>query len=174
MTRKGFTLVELLILIVVLPSVMVVISGIFATFLRDVPRDTRLLQQNTSVLNMTSHLARDMDRAEGLPDSVDALRSDDHTLLIQWPERLVCYQLHDGGVTRTALPAEGQTQSADVRTWQFRDAEIAWQCRRQGDSAYAVELRTHLRRRVAGHVMEKLANSHVYFVDALGKAREIE
>lgn len=163
---------ELLIVIVVVPLVMITINGIFATFIRDVPRDTRLLQQNTSVLDMTRHLARDMDRAEGLPDSVGALRRDERTLLIAWPDRTICYRRQDGAVTRTVLAGDGSETPAGA--WRFRDAVIAWQCRHQNERAYALELHTHLRQRVAGRMMDKLANSHVYFLNALGKAREIE
>lgn len=171
--RKGFALIELLVFVVILPVAMVAISAIFATFFRDIPRETRLLQQNTSLLDMTRHLAGDMDRAEGLPDSVDALHRDDRTLLIRLPDRVVCYRLQDGGITRTVLDREGQDASDAVRTWRFDDAVIAWQCRRQGERAYAVELRTLFRHRAEGRFRDRLVNSHVYFVNALGKAHEV-
>lgn len=172
--RKGFALIELLVVVVVLPVAMVAISAIFATFFRDVPRQTRLLQQNTSVLDMTRHLAKDMDRAKGLPDSFDTLHSDDRTLLVELSDRVVCYQLQDDGITRTVLGPKDSDDSDGVRTWRFRDAVITWRCRRQGERAYAVELQTRFRYRTEGRFIDKLAGSHIYFVNALGKALEVK
>ena len=172
--RKAIALIELLVVVVVLPFVMIVISGIFATFIRDIPRDTRLLQQNTTVLDMLQHMRADMDRADGLPESVGALRSGEDTLLIELPEHVVCYRWADGAVTRTAWEQDGQEEPEVGGTWRFPDAVIGWQRWKQGERAYAVELRTHLQQRVDGRLFDKLANSHVYFVNALGKAGAVE
>ncbi len=172
--RKGLSLIQMLVVIVVLPSVMIVISGIFATFIRDIPRDTRLLQQNTTVLDMLGRLHDDMDRAASLPESVGAAHSDEHTLLIELPEHVVCYQLQDGAVTRTVRHQDGQADQEVTGVWQFPQAVISWQRWKQGERAYAVELRTHLQQRSDGRLMDKLANSHVYFVNAFGKAHEVK
>ncbi|MBN1359723.1 MAG: type II secretion system protein [Sedimentisphaerales bacterium] len=171
--RKGLTLIELLVLITILPIVMLVLSRIFATFLRDIPREARLMEQNVPLRDMTRNLALDVDRAEGLPDSAGSLHADEFTLLIELPEGVACYQWQDGAVTRTLRPDNGQEDSVVERSWEFPDAVVQWQRRWRNERACAVELRTRLRHRVEGKMVEKLANSHVYFVNALGKAREI-
>ena len=50
--RKAFTLVEMLLVITVAPLMLVVISRIFATFIQDIPRETRVVQQSTTMLDM--------------------------------------------------------------------------------------------------------------------------
>jgi type II secretory pathway pseudopilin PulG len=172
--RKAFALIELLVVITVLPFVMIAISGIFRTFIRDIPRDTRLLQENTAVLDMLRHLRGDIDQAASLPESVDATRSNEHTLLIELPELVVCYHLQDGAATRTAWRRDGQEDQQVTGVWRFPHAVISWQRRSQGGRAYAVELRTHLQQRVDGRLTDRLANSRVYFVNALGKASEVQ
>ena len=172
--RKAFTLIEVLVMITILPFVMIVISGIFTTFIRDIPRDTRLLQQNTTVLDALRRVRNDMDRATRLPESVGARHNNEHTLLIELPDHVVCYELQDGAMTRTVLDQDGQPDP-EVRTvWKFPQAVISWQTWKQDERAWAVELRTHLRQRVDGRLRDKLANSHVYFVNALGKAQEVK
>jgi prepilin-type N-terminal cleavage/methylation domain-containing protein len=172
--KKAFTLIELLVVIVVLPSVMVVISGIFRTFFRDIPRDTRLLQENTTLFDMLQCIRADMDQANSLPESTGGTRSGASSLLIELPEHVVCYQLQDGAVTRTTLQQNAQAQPEAERTWRLPDAMIAWQRWKRGGDAYAVEVRTHLQQRVDGRLFERLKNSHVYFVNELGKVGTVE
>ncbi len=172
--RKAFALVEVLVMITIAPLVMIAISGIFRTFIRDIPRDTRLLQENTAVLDMLRHLHDDMDGAVRLPDSAGATRSNEHALLIELPELVVCYQLQDGGATRTVWRRDGQEDREVAGVWRFPHAVISWQRRSQGERACAVELRTHLQQQIDGRPADRLANSHVYFVNALGKASEVQ
>ena len=167
--RKAFSLMEMVVVIVVLPVAFLMISGIFVTLMRDIPRDTRLLQENTSVLDMTDQIAEDMDRANGLPDSAGAARSDEQTLLIALPEGIACYRQVDGGVTRDMLE-----QANSDHTWQIPDAVVAWRRRQQDGRACALELETLLRRTDKDRWREKFANSRVFFIDGLGKAGEIE
>lgn len=167
--KKAFTLMEVLVVIVTLPIAFFLTSRVLVTLLRDIPSDARLLQQNTSVLNMTQRIAEDMDRAEALPNTAGALSSNAQTLLIQLPQAVVCYQRTDNGFTRSLV---GQT--TPDHTWQMPDATVAWTRWERDGQAYAVELETHLERRMGQRSLEKFANAHVYFVDGIGKVDEIE
>lgn len=169
MRRKAFSLVEMLVVITVLPFAAIAFSGLFATSVRDVPRMTRIVQENTSVLDLVRHIRDDIDAAVGLPDAFAEVRSDDRTLLIDLPEGAICYRIDEAGVTRTVL---GQAEPQTEGVWRFRDAVIAWRRWQQGEEAHAVEVRTFLRERIAGKAREKLANSHVYFVGGLAQAEE--
>ena len=40
--RKAFTLVEVLVLTALVPTVMIVVSGVFATLIRDIPKTSRI------------------------------------------------------------------------------------------------------------------------------------
>lgn len=173
MTRRAFTLIEILVVISVLPFVAMAFSSLFATFIRDVPRMTRIVQENTSVLDLVRHIRDDVDAAIGFPESFGDVKSDERTLLIALPENVIRYQVEDSGVTRTVLGREEQAQPQSEGAWRFRDAVIRWRLRGQGEEARAVEVRTFLRERISGKTRERLANSHVYFIDGLGRADAI-
>jgi type II secretory pathway pseudopilin PulG len=121
-TKKAFTLVEILAVLVTIPVVLLLGSRIFVAVVRDVPKDVRLLQQNALVLDITRCIAEDMDRAEGLPQSTGTFSSDPQTLLIQLPEAVACYQQSGETVTRTVIGREEGPE-----TWDVPDATIAWQ-----------------------------------------------
>ena len=81
--RKGFTLVELLVVIIVLPFVMLVLDGLFSTLIRDIPRSYRVVQENTSLLSMLEQMQQDIDKAKGLPESFDGHTASGELLLIE-------------------------------------------------------------------------------------------
>jgi prepilin-type N-terminal cleavage/methylation domain-containing protein len=101
--RKAFTLVELLVVVTVLPFALVAVSGVYATFIRDVPAATRVLQENTTVLHLLEQMRRDVDEATGLPEQFEGQRANAHTLLIAQPGRMIRYQIEDGRIVRTLL-----------------------------------------------------------------------
>ena len=162
--RKGFSLVELLVVVIVLPFATIALSRVFATFIRDVPRMTRVVEQNTTVLDMLTQLRKDMDSAVAMPDTFDATRSDADTLLIQRPQDVLCYQRADGAVTRTVLTPDPQPDDPDVRTWTFPDAVVEWTPCRQAETSYAVEVRTLVRQRIGSKLKDKMVNSYVLFI----------
>ena len=67
--RKGFSLVELLVAMVILSFVSVVLAGLFTTIISDIPRSYRVVQVNTSLLSMLKQMRSDIDAAKGLPES---------------------------------------------------------------------------------------------------------
>lgn len=168
MRRKAFTLVEVLVVITVLPIVAIAFSGLFATFTRDVPRLTRMVQENTSVLDLARHIHDDVDAAVALPDAAHEWTSDDRTLLIGLPERVICYRIDEDGVTRTVL-AGGQGEPQTEGIWRFRDAVIAWRLQRRADRAHALEVQTSLKERLSGKIRQRFANSHLCFLGGLAQ-----
>ena len=185
--RKAFTLIELLVVVTVLPIVMVAISGVYATFIRDVPRTTRVLQENTTVLDLLGQMRRDVDGAVGLPERFEGQHASERTLLIEQPGHVICYQIEDGRVVRTLFVVTPSGVSSDAptgtrqtgppsqeqRLWRMRDAVIAWRLWEQDGRAYAVEIHSHVKQRVDGFLREKLANTQVFFLHGLVKEGEI-
>ena len=177
--RKGFTLVELLVVIIVLPFVMLVLNGLFSTLIRDIPRSYRVVQENTSLLSMLDQMQQDIDKAKGLPESFAGHTTDDKLLLIELAEGTICYQLKDGQVLRCKLtdnqqspPAAGIVQNPallgalEQKVWSVPHAKVEWQVWRKDRGGYAVEVKTHIEHNVQGHWEKKMANSHLYFVGA--------
>ena len=171
--RKAFTLVEMVVVLAVLPFVTIALSRIFATFIRDVPRMTRVVERNTTVLDMVRQLRDDMDRAVALPDAIEGRHSDDRTLLVGLPHRVVCYRLGQGRAVRSVLPQDGQAEAQDEHTWTFPDAVVTWSRWKQDETAYAVELHTLVKQRIGSQLKDKLPNSYVLFVGGMGKGGEL-
>ncbi len=173
--RKGFTLVELLVVIIVLPFVMLVLDGLFSTLIRDIPRSYRVMQENTSLLSMLGQMQQDIDRAKGLPESFDEYTTSNKLLLIELAEGMICYQLKDDKVLRLRTRDEGRgTRDASIvnrlssvsQSWSMPHAKVEWQVWRKDRGGYAVEVQTHIEHNVQGHWEKKMANSHLYFVGA--------
>jgi len=188
--RKGFTLVEILVIIVVLPFVLVVLDGLFRTLLHDIPWSWRLVQQNTTVLNMLEQLQQDTDKAKGLPKSFAGRTASDELLLIELTDGVVCYQLKDGRVIRRKLTDTRDSSEPDSETtfrqtlrrslrrtyagyaeqervWSLPNTKIQWQVWARNGKGYAVQAETYSEQKVRGQWKKKMARSHLYFVGAL-------
>ncbi len=171
--RKAFTLIEILTVITILPVVMIIISGVYATFIRDIPRTTRVLQQNTTVLNLLEQVRRDMDqavavRAEDSRPQVPNLAGG--TLLIEQPGRVLRYEFGNGQVVRTVVTSDERRATSDdePRLWRMPDAVVNWRLWTRDGDRYAVEIHSYVRQWVRSHLTKKLAGSHVFFVNGLG------
>jgi len=174
--RKGFTLVELLVVITVLPFVMLVLDGLFSTLIRDIPRSYRVMQENTSLLSMLEQMQQDIDKAKGLPESFDEYTTSNKLLLIELAEGMICYQLKDEKVSRYSTrinpptagfdrnPALPGQESRIETVWSVPHAKVEWQVWRKDGGGYAVEVQTRIEHKVGGHWEKKMANSHLYFV----------
>ncbi|MBN2133786.1 MAG: prepilin-type N-terminal cleavage/methylation domain-containing protein [Sedimentisphaerales bacterium] len=171
--RKGFTLVEVLVIVAITPILAVALSGMFRVFVRDIPQGARLLQQNTSVLDMLGNVRRDVDRAVALPQRFQDVQTDDHRLLVELPEGTVSYELRDGEVARTTL-SPNSAAAPEQRLWSVPKAVVTWKPWKQDQTAYAVEVHTTVQHRIRGKWHNKFANSHVFFLRGLGKDQAIK
>ena len=178
--RRAFTLIEVLVVLAVMPFVLVLISGVYATFIRDIPRATRVLQVNTTVLDALRQIRRDVEGAIGLPEQFADRHAGARTLLIEQPGRVICYELDEGRIVRTLLrgaaskdtEAAASSPQAPERIWPVPGAVIAWRLWVRDGTAYAVEIRSHIQQRINGRLREKLANSQVFFLQELVKEDE--
>jgi prepilin-type N-terminal cleavage/methylation domain-containing protein len=186
--RRAFTLIEVIVVVIVLPSVLLVIGGVYTTFIRDIPRATRILQVNTTVLDALRQMRRDVDGAVGLPEQFADRHAGERTLLVEQPGRVICYQIEADRIVRTAFavtpsgvssnaptsllpagaPAEGQ------RIWRVPEAVIVWRPWVRDGRAYAVEIHSCVKQRIDRVVREKLANSQVFFLQELVKESKIQ
>jgi prepilin-type N-terminal cleavage/methylation domain-containing protein len=124
--RKGFTLVELLVVVVVLPFVFILFDGLFKTIVGEIPMSVRVVQENTSLLNMLGQLQRDVDKAKGLPESFADRTANDQLLLIELKEGVICYQLKEGEVFRHKLTDPPQGKAEEPRVWSLPHASVKW------------------------------------------------
>jgi prepilin-type N-terminal cleavage/methylation domain-containing protein len=171
--RRGHSLVELLVAMSIFAIVSIVVSKLFITIISDIPRSYRIVQENTSVLNMIEQMHKDVDLAKGLPESFAEYTTDKNLLLIELPDGIVCYQLKDGKVLRRSLPAARENYEEDTKVWSVPNAKIEWQVLRNNSVGYAVEVKTHIEHNVRARSEEKMAGSYLYFAGAFRKVVEL-
>ena len=164
--RKGFTIIEVLTVVIVLPFLIIVLDGLFRTLINDIPRSHQLVQVKTSLLNMLEKMQQDIDKAKGLPETYNEYTAGDKMLLIDSPEGMICYQLKDDKVFRHNFTEMQKTNVAETKYWSVPHAKVQWKVWRKDTSGYAVEVRTHIEHKVRNHLEKKMANSHLYFVGA--------
>jgi prepilin-type N-terminal cleavage/methylation domain-containing protein len=167
--RKGFTLVELLVVVIVLPFVFLLFDGLFKTIAGEIPMSVRLIQENTSLLNMLRQLQKDTDEARDLPKSFAGRTANEQLLLIELSDGVICYQLKDGHVIREKLMNTSQGKTEEPRIWPVPHAKIEWKVWERNGLGYAVQTNVHLEYGRRGQWIQKMAHSHLYFVGALGK-----
>lgn len=165
--RKGFTIVEMLTVVIVLPFLLIVIDGLFRTLIKDIPRSHQVVQVNTSLLSILKEMQQDIDKAKGLPETYNEYTTGDKMLLIDLPEGMICYQLKDDKVLKHNLTDNQSNNALEQKKWSVPHAKIQWKVWRKDRSGYAVEVRTHIEAKVKSQWEKKMVNSHLYFVGAL-------
>ncbi|HUT30881.1 MAG TPA: hypothetical protein VMX13_13900 [Sedimentisphaerales bacterium] len=163
MTRRGFSITEVLILVVVLASISIVFAPLFSTLFNHIPRSYRVAQENTQLLDMLGWMRRDIEAGEQLPESFGGHKANDKSLLIESAKGVICYQLQDGKVLRLRLTDNEQRDGGNPEVWSVPNAAIEWAVWKKANKGYAVEVRTYINYAVGRHVEKKMDNSHVYF-----------
>ena len=163
-TREGMTLVEVLIVTITIPAIAIAFGSLFKTFVRDIPRASQVVQQNTTLQNVLKQLRRDVDAAKALPAAFRQYETNDRLLLIELEDAVVCYRIEDGEVLREEL-SDGQAKAGAATTaWSVPNAEIHWRVWRENSRGYAVEVKTYIKHKLRKKCQKKMANSHLYFL----------
>jgi prepilin-type N-terminal cleavage/methylation domain-containing protein len=165
---RGFTLVEILAALVLLTAAMFALAPATRTLVGEIPQSYRIVQANTSVLNMLGRMREDVDGAKGLPESFGRHTSDANMLFIELSDGVICYQLKEGEVLRYRLVGDAGGDSEARTIWPAPNAVIEWRVWRRDGKGYAVEVRFWIDYAFDGRVEKRMGNSHVYFVGATG------
>ena len=111
--RKGYLLVEILVVL----AVMAMVGGIFdrflVTFAFDLPRDSRLIQENITLCNAVSHIRTDVASAKTL-SQIGVNSNEPNTLLVELPNGIVSYKFSNGRILRSFI---GRRQGCDSREY---------------------------------------------------------
>jgi type II secretory pathway component PulJ len=161
--RKGFSLIELLVIVTILPFILIVIDGLFSSMLSDVPRSWNTMQNNSTLLNMLQQMEQDIDAAQDLPLSIDGYTADDKLLLIERTNQVIHYQLKNDRVFRYGF-ADNQNIAELTRSWSLPKTIIQWRVLRQNGKGYAVEIQHHIEYTLRGHLIKKMENSNMFFI----------
>jgi hypothetical protein len=170
--RKGYLLVELLTVI----AILMILGGTFVTLsgkvILGIGRSYRLIQTNTSMLNMLGQLRSDVNGGKGFSESFDKYRAGEETLLIESEAGVICYQLKEGEIARYSPADVEGIGNEEVTIWPIRNGRVKWQVWRKDGDGYAVEVQSYIEDKTSGHLQKKMANSHLYFVGSYKKARD--
>lgn len=164
--RKGMTLIEIIVIILVLPVFMLAFDRMFKTVGTDVPRSYRVVNENTSLMYMLEKLQQDMDVAKGLPRTYGSYSVSDKQFLIEQDDCVICYRFEGSEVLRYRLTDNSGGNDESQNSWGLPHAVIRWKILERNGSGYAVEVRKHIEHEVLGHLEKKLANSYIYYVGA--------
>jgi prepilin-type N-terminal cleavage/methylation domain-containing protein len=190
--RKGFTLTEMMVVIIILPFVMFLLDGLFGTLLTEIPRSCRMAQQGSMLLGLLEQINRDVGEAKSLPAEFAGRTAGDGLLLVELPEGVIGYQIEEGHVTRSKLTSATPGEPEQERVWSIPNSKIEWQVwqkdgapslslrarpelvegtpARAGPNGadrvlggYAVEVKSHVELKVHGRMEKKMARTHLFY-----------
>ncbi len=163
--RKGYTLTELMAVLFFFPVAALVLDGLFRTLVRDIPRSSDIVRENTSLLSALEHIQDDIQKAGRLPEAVEGYAADANALLIEHPDEVIRYESKGGKILRHKLGKDRNDSQAPT-VWSVPNAEIQWRLWKKDGLGYAVEVHTHIKYKLRERFQEKMANSHLYFLGA--------
>ena len=165
--RKGMTLVEMLVVLLVLPFAVMALDALFHTMLSDFPWSFGLVQENATLLNMLERVHQDVSVAKGLPTSFGPHTTNDKVLLIELADGTFSYQFEDGKLTRRHVADVQADDLGDTTVWSLPNSVVQWSVWRRGEKGYAVEVNAYMRHKLRTKYQKKMANSHVYFLGTI-------
>ncbi|MBN2312874.1 MAG: type II secretion system protein [Sedimentisphaerales bacterium] len=158
--RKGFTLVEMLVIVIIVPVLFIFLDGLFRTLLADIPRSHRIAQESITLHHLLEQIQEDMDNAEGLPQSVEGFSVNDKQFLIDRPEGVISYQQENDRIVRRQL-------TGGEKVWSLPHTKVAWKIWEKNSQGYAVEVSAHFEYKTCGKWKKTLANSHLFYGGAI-------
>ncbi len=164
---NGFTLVEIMVVVVTLPFLFVIMDGLFRTLLAEIPWSWRIAQENTTVLNMLEQMHQDMDKAKGLPKSFAGRTANDNLILIELADGVICYQLKNGQVIRGKPTNLRNGEVEETRVWSVPHAKVEWRVWTENGQGYAVETQTSIEYKKRGQWNRKMARAYLFFAGVL-------
>jgi hypothetical protein len=167
--RKGYLLVEMIVILSVLTLVLLITGRFFRTFAYELPRDFRLVQEGCVLNNAVSHIRADVASAKVLSESVDD-SAEPVLLVMKLPDGMVSYEFNDGRILRRVVGAQ-ETAARDT-IWLVPHGRIEWRVWRRDQTGYVVELRTCIEYKDLGHIQRKMANSYLFFAETVWETAE--
>lgn len=175
MTRKGFTLIEMLGVLGVMVTFSLALTELLNALFAEVPRTQRMVAENSAMIDMLEYLQRDIDAAISLPEKRWPYQSDPNTILIERNDGMVVYQVKQDSVVRKILfTLEGHNEPREISR-PLTHARLEFRLIRNGQEAYATEVDTWIEQAVGGHSRRRLENSHIFYLGSYpAQARDYE
>jgi type II secretory pathway component PulJ len=154
--RKGYTLMETMVVVFITMVLMTPICRLFRVILYELPKDSRLVQENIVLLDAVRHIRCDV--ASAIAVSQEADDTSGTTLIIQQSAGVIYYEFGDGRIVRRKTDAIPE----DI-VWSLPHGKVETRIRDAEQTGYAVELVTFIEDRDLGHARKKMANNYLCF-----------
>ncbi len=168
--RKGYFLTEMMVVLFVMAIIMVTLERFFRTFTYDLPRNSCLIQENSTFNNVVSHIRADVVLAKTLSESVNG-PDEPNALLMKMQDGVVSYKFSDGRIIRS-FAGGGANAAAEDIVWSVPHGRIEWRVWNKDKAVYAVEISTCIEDKSFGHIRKKMANNNLFFAGALRETAE--
>jgi prepilin-type N-terminal cleavage/methylation domain-containing protein len=164
--RKGFSLVELITVLAIIAVISIPLSRLFKVMIYDIPKSCKLVESNTSILDVLKYVRKDIHSAKSFPQSFQEYSTDTNSLLIERQDGTVCYLLQDEKISRIVI-----NDANEKIIWQIPNGKIEWQVWRKNGVGYAVEVKKCVELKSYNRADKKMENSYVYFAGAYKEAK---
>ncbi|MCX5633719.1 MAG: hypothetical protein NTW93_08620 [Phycisphaerae bacterium] len=164
--RKAFSLVECVTIIAVIAVISIPLSRLFKVMIYDIPKSCKLVESNTSILDVLKHIRKDINSAKGFPQSFQEYSTDANSLLIEQQGSVICYLLQDGKISRIVIG-----DAKEKITWQIPNGKIEWRVWRKNGEGFAVEVKKCVELKSYNRADKKMENAYVYFAGAYKEAK---
>ena len=161
--RRGFTLVELLIVIMTLPLIALAADRLFRELVIDAPRSLDVVSQNDSVVRMLIRLQEDVGRATQVLPAYEGHVSDENLLLLKNGTQVIGYKKSKDRVERHELSNPDETNRI-ATLCVAPQATINWSVWPSEDSPSALKVHTSVQHRRS--LKQKLASNYLFFIGA--------
>jgi len=154
--RKGYLLIELLVVLFISLLLAVFFGRLWRTFIFELPRGYRLVQESATLNNLVGYIQADVASAKTLSQSAG------DSLLIETAQGVISYKFEQGLILR-----QKADDAQNPISWSVPHGKIEWQVRNTGRNGSAVEVITYIEDRDLGHIRKKMANSNLFFTGSV-------
>ena len=169
--RKGMTLMEIVVGVVLLGAVSVVALALFNALVGDIPRAKRALDTHAELCRMLRRMRQDVDAATALPAGAAVGDAAKAPLSVSQADGVVSYEMRPGRVVRSKRGPGGKPISREALVWDVPHALVRWGVW-QGGGGSAVEVHTAVEVATGEHTQKKLTNAHLFFLGATAAVGE--
>ena len=148
---RGYTLIEMLIIIAVLAIVITLSVKPFRTIISDIPRSSRIFQAWNTTTEVMKQLKADVEQSSRIIDLSDGL------LTLEHGDSKIVYTFLDGKISRKASTDNSES------LWKIPHVKINTQLWISDNIPYAIEITTWNQQNITGREQKRLRQSFVYY-----------
>lgn len=165
--RKGFMLVEVLLMLAIVAALSGALAAVFRTALWEIPHSLRLVQAHKSLISAVERIGRDISEARSIPPGSTGRETGKNRLLIELSGQTVFYEVQDDRVTRTVVNAGANGGAGEKTAWSIPYGRIRWVPLNTEAGRPALELKTWIEYRQSGEATKRFENTRLCFIGSL-------